>query len=80
MYGTLGYLAGTAAGTILGPLVGTSAMGAFDEWHQQFVPRRSMDVRDWMADSVGAILGVGIAAFRRRRRAPLSDSRTDQLR
>ena len=35
-----------------------SAYGASDEWHQSFVPGRSSDVFDWVADTAGAALGV----------------------
>jgi thioredoxin 1 len=35
--------------------------GALDEWHQSFIPGRSMDVWDFVADFTGLILGV--AAF-----------------
>ena len=31
---------------------------AVDEWTQQFVPGRSSDPRDWMADVIGASLGA----------------------
>lgn len=36
----------------------TSAYGATDEWHQSFVPGRSSEVTDWIADTVGAGLGL----------------------
>ena len=39
----------------------TSAYGASDEVHQSFVPERNADVRDWLADTIGA--GAGAAAF-----------------
>lgn len=32
--------------------------GAIDELHQMFIPGRSADIRDWLADSTGVILGV----------------------
>lgn len=32
--------------------------GALDEWHQSFIPGRSMDVLDFVADFAGLILGV----------------------
>jgi VanZ family protein len=44
-------------------LVATSAYGASDEWHQSFTPGRSSDVRDWMADSLGAAIGLAANAF-----------------
>jgi VanZ family protein len=38
-----------------------SLYGATDEFHQRFVPRRSADVADWAADTVGAALGALLA-------------------
>jgi VanZ family protein len=35
----------------------TIAYGATDEYHQWFVPMRTSDVRDWLADVVGAAAG-----------------------
>ena len=32
--------------------------GAVDEIHQLFIPGRSADIRDWLADSTGVFLGV----------------------
>ena len=32
--------------------------GASDELHQWFVPGRNPDVRDWVADALGAVAGV----------------------
>jgi len=56
-------------------LLATSAFGALDEWHQSFVPERSADVQDWIADTVGAALAValytGVAAYRRLLETPL---------
>jgi len=48
----------------------TSAWGYIDEIHQAFVPGRNSDVRDWVADTLGAIAGVTIvgALDRMRRR------------
>ena len=50
---------GWAAAFVLS-LVATSAYGASDEWHQAFVPLRDSSVRDWLADNVGAAVGVGV--------------------
>jgi len=48
-------------GAILG-LLCASAFGVSDEWHQSFVPGRSSDVFDWIADTLGATLAVGAYA------------------
>ena len=37
--------------------------GAIDELHQMFIPGRTADIRDWLADSTGVILGVLILNF-----------------
>lgn len=31
---------------------------AADEWHQRFIPGRSTELADWIADSVGAAAGA----------------------
>jgi len=44
----------------------TSAYGATDEYHQLFVPMRSSDVHDWLADTIGGSIGaLCYAALRR---------------
>ncbi len=43
-------------------LVATSIFGLTDEWHQSFVPGRSCDVGDWVADTSGAALAVTLYA------------------
>ena len=57
------------------------AYGATDEWHQSFVPGRSTDVMDWVADTLGVIVAVTLYHWLRRRawRAtpPLDSARTD---
>lgn len=35
-----------------------SLYGASDEWHQRFTPGRSCEFGDWLADSMGAALGI----------------------
>lgn len=48
------------------------AFGAFDEWHQQLIPGRFPEFADWVADSVGAVVGATTAAVvtdRRSKRA-----------
>ena len=46
-----------------------AAYGASDEFHQHFVPGRSMELGDWAADSLGAAFAavvIGVAAAGRR--------------
>lgn len=37
-----------------------SVYGATDEFHQMFVPKRSADIFDWIADSVGSFLAIAL--------------------
>ncbi len=51
-----------------------SAYGATDEIHQSFVPGRTADVLDWVADTLGAVVGgsavaAALVALRRPRGA-----------
>jgi VanZ family protein len=48
-----------AAVTLVAAVASASAWGALDEFHQLFTPNRSSDWRDWVADTAGAIVGVG---------------------
>jgi VanZ family protein len=59
----LGWLAAVA-----GAILAASLYGASDEWHQSFVPMREADIRDWMADSLGATAGAvvyGVGRWKR---------------
>lgn len=49
-----------------------SLIGAADEWHQQFIPSRTMDLRDWMADTAGAVTGLSLVTALARRREPVA--------
>jgi VanZ family protein len=68
MYAVLGALAARSAwlpahgrrATLL-VLVGVLVFAALDEWHQSFVPGRSADPLDWVADAIGAIAGTAFA-------------------
>ena len=37
-----------------------SLYGITDEWHQSFTPGRSVEVADWLADTLGAALAVAM--------------------
>ena len=45
---------------VLWSLFLVSAFGASDEWHQFFVPGRSCDFADWVADTAGAAVAVAL--------------------
>lgn len=40
-----------------------SLYGVFDELHQHFIPGRSAELMDWIADFIGAIVGISIASI-----------------
>ena len=46
--------------------------GAVDELHQRWIPGRTVDLRDWVADAIGAACGITAALAAARRRAPAS--------
>lgn len=61
IYGLLGTLVCRMGGgwrSAVWALLAVSVFGASDEWHQSFVPGRATDVRDWLADSLGAAVAV----------------------
>ena len=69
-YALLGALTVWAWPHALGSWLLATAYGATDELHQRYVPFRSSDPFDLLADGVGAMLGVaGVQGLRRRRRA-----------
>ncbi len=45
--------------------VGVTLFAASDELHQYFVPGRSCDLYDWMADTVGGAIGLALASLLR---------------
>ena len=65
MYGVLGMLVLRAAWdgpptprSVVLMLAAIALFAAADEWHQQFIPGRSAEVADWLADVAGATLGI----------------------
>ena len=74
IYGVLGWLVVRAleptartARTLTAAFAAIVAMAWADEWHQQFVPGRSQEAADWLADSTGAALAILTASARSRR-------------
>ena len=59
-------------------LLATSLYGASDEWHQYFVPGRSCEFGDWVADTTGAALAIALYRlwpwYRTRLESPLRRS------
>lgn len=51
--------------------------GATDEWHQAFVPGRSVSFYDWIADVTGVLLGYSVIlamiSYRETRASQLAD-------
>lgn len=43
-------------------LLAASAFGVTDEWHQSFIPGRSLEFADWVADTTGAAVAVTLYA------------------
>ncbi|HEX8275193.1 MAG TPA: VanZ family protein [Longimicrobiaceae bacterium] len=70
-YALLGFLAAHgAAGSGLGPRWAAAIgclYGASDEIHQAFVPGRSADPADWVADALGVLAGTFVYARLRAR-------------
>ena len=63
VYGLLGTLVcrlGSRWPSGLWSLAVVSAYGASDEWHQSFVPGRATELNDWIADTAGAALAIGL--------------------
>ena len=66
LYFVLGFLSGRAL--LLGKtarvwhllvlVVGLLAFGALDEVHQLWIPGRTADPRDWVADTGGSVVGI----------------------
>lgn len=67
-YSGLGFLlARTGSPWWLAVLI-ASGLGGLDEFYQSFVPGRSSDWHDWLADTSGAALGAAVWVLVRRRR------------
>ena len=45
-------------------LIAGALYGITDEWHQMYVPGRTPDLADWIADVVGVLLGYGVTLNR----------------
>jgi VanZ family protein len=84
VYGLLGTLVcrlGSDRRSAVWSLLVVSAYGASDEWHQSFVPGRSTELSDWIADTAGAALAIGLywgwGWYRRLLESPLRRRKAD---
>jgi VanZ family protein len=68
---------GYSRAQILGSILIASLYGITDEWHQSFVPARSPDFWDWVADTTGAVIAVLLIAHVIRRRRVLRALRSE---
>jgi VanZ family protein len=84
-YGILGALWYRAFRWASGPRIATSAVllavvagsiyGMTDEVHQAFVPMRTASLLDWIADTLGTVIGArGLSWIEQRRREPVAGS------
>lgn len=70
-YAVLGGLLRVATGRGGAAVALAAGYGVTDEVHQAFVPGRTPDPLDWLADVAGATMGAAlVASFARRRRTP----------
>lgn len=60
---TLAGLTGRRALILVLSVVMTTLFGLSDEWHQSFVPARSAEFADLLADFIGGILGALFIAY-----------------
>lgn len=75
MYAVLGWLVvraldaegPSAVPTVLGGLLAAAVFAALDEWHQAWIPSRSPQAVDWLADVAGLAVGAGVRRLRTRR-------------
>ena len=77
LYFVLGVLSARAAenarsgprAAAIAALVAIALFAAADEWHQRFIPHRSAEVADWIADVGGAAVGIAAYTWLRARRS-----------
>ena len=43
--------------------LGILALGAFDEWHETFIPGRGAEWMDWLMDASGGAAGLAIGLY-----------------
>lgn len=70
VYAVLGWLtfgasraSGTRARALVLTILGVAAFGLVDEWHQQFIPGRFVELWDLAADVCGGAVGSLLGAY-----------------
>ncbi|MEE9412168.1 MAG: VanZ family protein [Methylococcales bacterium] len=51
-----------------------SLYGALDEFHQYFIPSRTVDLFDWLADTIGAGFSIGLLTMIHSRKESSNDA------
>lgn len=74
VYAILGLLLRRAWSSNPGVIALGWAYGLSDEFHQSFVPGRSVELADWFADALGVLVGLFIYQWSARRAAPAPSS------
>ena len=80
VFGVLAALFYGATGTPILSVFLTSLYGITDEIHQAFVPGRHANPWDWVADTLGAAVAMGLVFLTRRQRDRRDASREAQRR
>jgi VanZ family protein len=69
-----GRRSGVTWSAVLLSVIIATLYGITDEWHQSFVPSRTPDAMDVVADLIGAAVGAVGTAFTARQSAPKRDA------
>jgi VanZ family protein len=56
-----------------------SLYGASDELHQSFIPGRSPEIGDWVADTLGALIAVLLVAWLVKNRRALKPATENKI-
>ena len=65
IFGVFGIFVFLATGRAWVAIIIASLYGATDEWHQVYIDGRIADLWDWVADIIGAGIGVSLLSLSR---------------
>lgn len=68
LYSGAGFVVQHALGNVPLAVLAVSAYGALDEQYQRLIPGRNCDASDWIADSIGGIVGALVYPWYEKRR------------